>query len=80
MMLTEGQMNDHKGAALLLPVLPPAGELLGDRGYDSDGFRKGLRDRGIGPCIPPTKTGRSPRPTTRSSIGSVIGARMPLAV
>ena len=44
MMLTEGQMNDHKGAALLLPVLPPAAELLGDRGYDSDRFREGLRE------------------------------------
>ena len=60
MMLTEGQMNDHKGAALLLPVLPPAGELLGDRGYDSDGFREGLRDRGIEPCIPPTKNRKVP--------------------
>ena len=60
MMLTEGQMNDHKGAALLLPVLPPAGELLGDRGYDSDGFREGLRDRGIRPCIPPTRNRKVP--------------------
>ena len=60
MMLTEGQMNDHKGAALLLPVLPQAAELLGDRGYDSDGFREGLRDRGIEPCIPPTKNRKVP--------------------
>ena len=55
MMLTEGQMNDHRGGALLLPVLPPAAELLGDRGYDSDRFREGLRERGIEPCIPPTR-------------------------
>ena len=60
MMLTEGQMNDHKGAALLLPALPRAAELLGDRGYDSDGFRKGLQDREIMPCIPPTKNRRVP--------------------
>ena len=30
MLLSEGQMSDYKGAALMLPVLPKAGELLGD--------------------------------------------------
>jgi putative transposase len=33
MLLTEGQMSDHKGAALMLPSLPQAKELLGDKGY-----------------------------------------------
>ena len=60
MMLTEGQMNDHKGAALLLAALPPAAELIGDRGYDSDRFREGLRERGIEPCIPPTRNRKAP--------------------
>ncbi len=60
MMLTEGQMNDHKGAALLLPVLLAAGELLGDRGYDSDEFREELQKRGIEPCIPPTRNRKTP--------------------
>ena len=60
MMLTEGQMNDHKGAALLLPVLPPASAPLGDRGYDSDGFREGLRERGIEPCIAPIRNRKAP--------------------
>ena len=55
LLLSEGQMNDHKGARLLLPVLPAARELLADRGYDSDRFRAGLAERGIEPCIPPTK-------------------------
>ncbi len=55
MLLTEGQMSDHKGAALILPVLPPARELLGDRGYDSNWFRAGLIERGIAPCIPSTR-------------------------
>jgi len=49
-------MNDHKGARLLLPLLPPAKELLADRGYDSDRFRAGLTERGIEPCIPSTKS------------------------
>ena len=53
MMLTEGQMSDHKGAVLLLDALPNAKELLGDKGYDSDWFRAALTARGITPCIPP---------------------------
>ena len=53
LLLTEGQMNDRNGARLLLPSLPPARELLADRGYDSDRFRAELAGRGIVPCIPP---------------------------
>ena len=53
MLLTEGQMSDHKGAFLLLAALPDAKELLGDKGYDSDWFRQTLIERGITPCIPP---------------------------
>ena len=55
MLLSEGQMNDHKGAALLIDALPPARELLGDRGYDSNDFRAALVSKGITPCIPPRK-------------------------
>ena len=32
MLLSEGQMSDYKGAALMLPALPKAKELLADRG------------------------------------------------
>jgi transposase len=32
MMLSEGQMNDHKGAGILLPLLPKARELSAERG------------------------------------------------
>ena len=53
-------MNDHRGAALLLPLLPAADQLLGDRGYDSDRFRNKLRERGIAPCIPPTRNRKVP--------------------
>ena len=55
LLLTEGQMSDHKGAFLLLSALPRAKELLGDKGYDSDWFRAALAERGITPCIPPRK-------------------------
>ena len=52
MMLSEGQMSDFKGAALMLAALPKAKELLGDKGYDADWFRQALADRGIAACIP----------------------------
>lgn len=55
LLLTEGQMSDHKGAALLLPTLPSARELLGDRGYDSNRLRAALLEKGITPCIPSTR-------------------------
>jgi transposase len=62
LLLTEGQMSDHKGAALILPALPPAREMLADRGYDSNRFRAGLSDRGIAPCIPSTRNRKAELP------------------
>ena len=56
MLLSEGEMSDHKGAAFLLDALPSADVLVADRGYDSDGYRAALEDKGITPCIPPRKT------------------------
>ena len=55
-MLTEGQVNDHKGAAALFDALPHAALLIADRGYDSDGFRVALEANGTTPCIPPRKS------------------------
>lgn len=46
MLLSEGQMSDHKGAHLILDALPPARTLIGDRGYDSNAFREVLQKRG----------------------------------
>ena len=48
-------MSDYKGAALMLTALPPAKELLGDRDYDADWFRKALVERGITACISPCR-------------------------
>ena len=53
MLLSEGQMSDYKGAALMIDAFPKAKTLLGDKGYDADWFRQALTDRGITPCIPP---------------------------
>jgi transposase len=49
--LTEGQMSDHKGAALIYPMLPDAETLIADKGYDSDAFREALAGRGITPSV-----------------------------
>ena len=47
MLLSEGQMSDYKGAALMIDALPQAKAMLGDRGYDADWFRAALAERGI---------------------------------
>src|SRR4029077_10847308 len=52
MLLSEGQMSDYKGAALMLPALPKAKELLADKGYDADWFRAALARRSVAACIP----------------------------
>ena len=61
-LLTEGQVSDYKGAALLLDALPCAKSFLGDRGYDADWLRAALIDKGIEPCIPPKKNRKNPMP------------------
>ena len=55
-------MSDHRGARLVLGALPPARELIADRGYDSNWLRAALTDRGIAPCIPSTKSRKVPLP------------------
>lgn len=55
-------MNDHKGAALMLGALPPARELIADRGYDSNAFRAALAARGTAPCIPSKRSRKAPIP------------------
>ena len=62
LLLSEGQMSDYKGAALMLPALPPARELLGDKGYDAGWLRQALADRGIAACIPSKSNRRKPLP------------------
>ena len=60
MMLTEGQMSDHKGARLMFHALPKARTLIADKGYDSDDFREALKARGTEPCIPPRRNRKEP--------------------
>lgn len=62
LLLTEGQTNDHRGATMLLPHLPPARELIADRGYDNKLFRDALAGRGIAACTPSTRSRKRPIP------------------
>jgi transposase len=62
LLLSEGQMSDHKGARLILDALPPAKLLLADRGYDSNWFRDALARKGCKPCIPSAKSRKIPLP------------------
>ncbi|MDE1987757.1 MAG: IS5 family transposase [Alphaproteobacteria bacterium] len=66
MLLSEGQMSDYKGAALMLEALPPAKVLLADRGYDAGWFRNALAERGIAACIPSKLNRKVPIPHDRT--------------
>jgi transposase len=65
LLLSEGQMSDYKGAALMVDALPRAKVLLGDKGYDADWFRQALIERGIAPCIPSRANRKIPIPHDR---------------
>jgi len=53
-LLTEGQLGDHKGAAVIYPMLPDAETIIADKGYDSDAFREALAGRHHAICIATT--------------------------
>ena len=62
MLLSEGQMSDYKGAALMLDALPSTRALIGDRGYDADWLRQALAKRGVAACIPSKVNRKQPIP------------------
>jgi transposase len=62
MLLSEGQMSDYKGAALMIDAFRKAKALLGDMGYDADWFRQALAKRGIEACIPSKSNRKTPIP------------------
>ncbi|GAN96844.1 transposase [Komagataeibacter europaeus NBRC 3261] len=62
-------MSDHRGARILLPVLPDAHYLTEDKGHDSARFRDALASRGIEPGILSTKTRGKLLPYNRHLFG-----------
>ena len=76
MLLSEGQMSDYKGAALMIDAFPKAKVLLGDRGYDAKWFRDALAERNITVCIP-SKVNRKVRfHTTPSSTAGATKSKI----
>ena len=57
MLLSEGQMSDYKGAALMLDALPPAKDLARRQRLRRRLVPQRPCERGISPCIP-SKTNR----------------------
>ncbi|WP_188973975.1 transposase [Neoroseomonas lacus] len=49
----------------MIDALPPARDLIADRGYDSDPYRAALLARGISSCIPPRKNRKTDIPYDR---------------
>ena len=60
MVLRAGQTWDHIGTRALLTSLPPARDLLADRGHDADWFRNALTERDIQPWIPSRRCREAP--------------------
>jgi transposase len=58
--ISAGQVSDYTGARVLVNSLPSADWLLGDRGYDADGFREAQIDKGLKPCMPGRKSRGKP--------------------
>ena len=52
-MLTEGQVSDYKGTAILQHLLPDICTFLADGGYDASWLRESLKAKGTTVCIPP---------------------------
>src|SRR5204862_5592842 len=50
--LTPGQDADIAAGPALLKLAPPMSSLIGDKGYDGDGFRAEIVNRGAKPVIP----------------------------
>ena len=53
MLLTPGNTSDYKAAEQCLAAIPPANHVIADKGYDSDGLRTWLSERGTTPVITP---------------------------
>ena len=60
LLLTAGQVSDHRGAEAMTGAIPEGAALIGDKGYDSGRFRRALAGRGIAPCIPGRACRRKP--------------------
>ncbi len=49
-------MSDYKRAALMIHALPPAKQLLGDKGYDANWFRQAVAAGALRPAFHPRRS------------------------
>ncbi|WP_368509194.1 transposase [uncultured Bilophila sp.] len=56
LLLTEGQVSNCKGAAILQHLLPDICTFPADGGYDASWLRESLRAKGMTVCIAPRRT------------------------
>ena len=75
MLLSEGQMSDYKGAALMFDALPEARAMIADKGYDGDLFRQALTARGTVLASRQTRTARRRSRMMPSSTDSATSSR-----
>lgn len=52
MLLTEGQVSDFQSAAMLLNAFLSSRELIAEKGYDGNGFRKALAEGNVAAFFP----------------------------
>ena len=64
--LSAGNEADISHAQTMAEEIPAA-MLVGDKGYDCDGFRLWLMERGIKPCIPPRSNRKHPSAYSKHS-------------
>ena len=68
-------MSDHKGAALIYPMLPHAATLIADKGYDSDAFREPSPDAASRLAFHREPSAGCPQHTARLCIDNFTGSR-----
>lgn len=73
MLLSEGQMNDHKAFRLVFDALPAARSLIADRSYDSVWLRDALPAKASPPASLQPGAASGPSPTARTSIDNGTG-------
>jgi hypothetical protein len=75
MLLSEGQMSDYKGAALMLPAMPKTKQILADKGYAADWSVPLSPSAASPPAFLPKPTAKPPSPMTPSSTNSAIRSK-----
>jgi hypothetical protein len=75
MLLSEGQMSDYKGAALMLPAMPEAKQLLADKGYDADWSAPPSPSAASPPAFLRNPTEKSRSPMTPASTNSATRSK-----